>query len=473
MMQKALNLFNAALVTPTYYVFFTSSTIVTSAILFQGFKGTVTSIITVILGFLQICAGVVLLQLSKSAKDVPDAAVFKGDLDQVRTVAEQEEPESEPKADAIRGAAAIIRRMSQTRQRTEVQEAKRVHELRMKDQMEPIGENEQVEWDGLRRRKTVIDPTAKDLQRRKTLHPPLGMAHFPEEDGEDRPSTSDVFGSGGMHRGFFHSFRRHASSKFSARQNKSLSTGTPALSEPISPGRDDTPPTAQVLGAMEMDHVYGLPPSLRGGDNTADNAHFDPSTEYTGAHGKPIMWADSVETRPSESRSSTLAPPPPPHGGGAKRQFSFTNPFTRHKHDAPSPDPTDPHRPSSSSKFGIGSRSSSKEHSIPGLKSATEEERLGLVKGDSHTHDLQRSLPEYDEDDWQQVSDGSGRRAGNTNFPLIREDKESESSGRSSPDLNAPGIRQATDRDDDGWHARYETRGPGGSQGNRGGPAFI
>lgn len=102
-LQKALNIFNAALVTPTYYVFFTSSTIVTSAILFRGFAGSVQSIITVVLGFLQICAGVVLLQLSKSSKDVPDAAVFNGDLDQVRTVAEQEEPESEPKADAIRG----------------------------------------------------------------------------------------------------------------------------------------------------------------------------------------------------------------------------------------------------------------------------------------------------------------------------------------------------------------------------------
>ena len=61
------------------------------------------------MGFLQICAGVILLQLSKSAKDVPDAAVFKGDLDQVREVAEQEQPETEPKADAIRGTAAIIR----------------------------------------------------------------------------------------------------------------------------------------------------------------------------------------------------------------------------------------------------------------------------------------------------------------------------------------------------------------------------
>jgi hypothetical protein len=58
------------------------------------------------MGFLTICSGVVLLQLSKSAKDVPDTAVFSGDLDQIHTIAEQEQPETEPKADAIRGPAA-------------------------------------------------------------------------------------------------------------------------------------------------------------------------------------------------------------------------------------------------------------------------------------------------------------------------------------------------------------------------------
>ena len=53
------------------------------------------------MGFLVICSGVVLLQLSKSAKDVPDAAIFKGDLDQVREVAEQEASKSEPKAEDV------------------------------------------------------------------------------------------------------------------------------------------------------------------------------------------------------------------------------------------------------------------------------------------------------------------------------------------------------------------------------------
>src|SRR5271154_3269401 len=185
--QKALNIFNAALVTPTYYVFFTSATIVTSAIFFQGFKGTPIGITTVIMGFLQICAGVVLLQLSKSAKDVPDAAVFKGDLDQVREVAEQEQPETEPKADAIRAGASIVRRFSLTRQRMEQEEARRLRQDTLRDHLESLAENEIVEWDGLRRRKTVIlNPEFGPPVRRKTIHPPLGMSRFPDPTEEEQ-----------------------------------------------------------------------------------------------------------------------------------------------------------------------------------------------------------------------------------------------------------------------------------------------
>jgi hypothetical protein len=110
------------LVTPTYYVFFTSATIVSSAILFRGFKGTAISITTVVMGFLVICVGVVLLQLAKSSKDVPDTAVFKGEFDEVRTIAEQKEPEYEPRADTIRGGAAIVRAMSRTRTKRQAED---------------------------------------------------------------------------------------------------------------------------------------------------------------------------------------------------------------------------------------------------------------------------------------------------------------------------------------------------------------
>ena len=425
------------------------------------------SIITVVLGFLQICAGVVLLQLSKSAKDVPDAAVFKGDLDQVRTVAEQEEPESEPKADAIRGTAGILRTMSQARKKNEMAEAKRVHEDRMKDQMEPIGEDVQVEWDGLRRRKTTISSQGS-VERRKTLHPPLGMSAFPdaEEIEEVRPDTGGS--GGGFNGGFMNSFRRNASSKFT-RQNKSLSTGTPALPQPP---RDENPPTDQVLTAMEMDHVYGLPPSLRqtGVDGASDpSGRFGSPTEYTGAGGKPITWAESVESRPSSSRHS-IAPTPPPHS--AKRQFSFQNPFHRHKPDAPTSYDSAHYRPSS--RLGIGSRGSSKEHAIPNIKSATEEERLGLVKGDSKNtlaspdfSEEPESTEPSDEDEWQLEGRPRGT-VGLGRVPYIEEEKESES-GRSTPAV-VPGYPRRNEKD---WEDSH--RPPGGSGAGAGGNkgAFI
>ncbi|KAG8813099.1 hypothetical protein FRC17_001679 [Serendipita sp. 399] len=64
-LNKALALFNTALVTPTYYVLFTSATLVTSIILFQGLKAPVPTIITLVMGFITICLGITLLQMSK------------------------------------------------------------------------------------------------------------------------------------------------------------------------------------------------------------------------------------------------------------------------------------------------------------------------------------------------------------------------------------------------------------------------
>ncbi|KAA8898443.1 magnesium transporter NIPA-domain-containing protein [Sphaerosporella brunnea] len=184
-LNKALNIFNAALVTPTYYVIFTSATIVTSAILFRGFKGTPASITTVVMGFLQICSGVVLLQLSKSSKNVPDTEIFRGDLDQIKTVAEQTEPESEPKADAIRGTAAIIRRISVARRTAEADEARKIHEERMRDLHTPMsGTDSMVEWDGVRRRVTWAGSNGRPSRRNTLsgLHPPFSMDKIPDEE---------------------------------------------------------------------------------------------------------------------------------------------------------------------------------------------------------------------------------------------------------------------------------------------------
>lgn len=364
--QKALNLFNAALVTPTYYVYFTSTTIITAAILFQGFKGTVESIVTVVLGFLTICSGVVLLQLSKSAKDVPDAAVFTGDLDQIQTIAEQEQPETEPKADAIRGTAAIVRRISRSRSKMEVDELKRLHEEKIAESMEPIHEDgapPQYEWDGLRRRRTMT-PRARALTSPSNTHgpfsppgqhdrpatstpahPPLGMSRFPtdeELEQHDQDDRNTLFSSiAGTIRGRARTNATMpayglAESDFADKPRSPLHPVP--LTEIAVPEQKPDDEAGAYYGPTR-EHVY-----LR---------HQD--TSYRGAAG------GSAPSLRSPSPGQSLAPTPPPHG--ARRQFSFQNVFRR-------------------------------------AQAPTEEESVGLVKDDHEG----KSGPSYGQDD-----DGSKR----------------------------------------------------------------
>lgn len=321
--------------------------------LFQGFNGTPIEITTVVMGFMQICSGVVLLQLSKSAKDVPDAAVFKGDLDQVRTVAEQEEPEYEPRADSIRGGAALLRSISKMRQSKQMQEIGRLRE----EHMAPISENEQVEFDGLRRRRTILAPgefpSSPGVNRRKTIHPPLGMSHFPteEEPAEDED----------MHPGFFRPRKKrdHSSTVTADTTNVPLS---PVKGGSVTIVEDTTFSQQQQL----QPDVYGLPSSLHRQD-----------TAYKGASFAGQGQTQHIQFAPNAGPSSP-PPPPPPHKEAAKRQFSFHNPF----HRTSSPNPASSSRPVSRGALSFATRrSTSNRHG--GEDRNTEEERLGLVKGDS------------------------------------------------------------------------------------------
>ncbi|CAN8101915.1 unnamed protein product [Discula destructiva] len=397
-LNKALNLFNAAMVTPTYYVYFTSTTIITSAVLFQGFKGTVTSIVTVVLGFLTICSGVVLLQLSKSAKDVPDAAVFAGDLDQIHVIAEQEQSETEPKADAIRGAAAIVRRLSTTREKMEVEELKRLRQEKEISRLESVSEDgvPQYEWDGLRRRRTTLGSqrgrsittpvgapgTPFSIPPTNSPRPPLGMSHFPTDQElaeADRPFSA------GLTRAFG-TIRSRASSLLPGHPDYRASTADTANAPPdSSSGRMQSPmhpvqltdiavPPQHTGGSLSQSHKWGIPPG---------QTSYDPHSP-----SKHIQFGG--ETR--HVLSDSLAPTPPPHGAPgqqtAKRQFSFQNVFKKHRdHDS-----TDD-RPSSARS--TGRPISSRGYSAPHAKTASEEERLGLVHGDSVAQQVMRSLPSY------------------------------------------------------------------------------
>ncbi|WDK16887.1 hypothetical protein CGRA01v4_08170 [Colletotrichum graminicola] len=423
-LNKALNLFNAALVTPTYYVYFTSTTIITSAVLFRGFKGTPTAIITVVNGFLTICAGVVLLQLSKSAKDVPDTAVFSGDLNQIQTIAEQEQPETEPKADAIRGAAAIVRRLSSARQKMEEEEFRRLHEEKLRESLEPVSEDGQpmYEWDGLRRRRTM---TVGSRSTRGTIispypvphsgvpltpavippitpqaHPPLGMSHFPTEEEmaeHDRPTTPGMLSS------IAGTIRERARSVLSTHQPQFQD---PRIQSPMHP----VPLTEIAVSTLKSDgdqdpyygksseHVYGLPADSQG------------DFEYIGAGGVSDQRGASRGSALSGA-SSHLAPTPPPHS--ARRQFSFTNVFKRHHADAPHQEGEEPSHIRPTSRYGLGSRG----YSSPRVKNATEEERLGLVKGDSHSMPPLRRYDADEEDEEDPYIDDKIRRVESSPSP--------------------------------------------------------
>ncbi|KKZ66535.1 hypothetical protein EMCG_01132 [[Emmonsia] crescens] len=385
-LNKALNIFNAALVTPTYYVFFTSATIITSAILFQGFKGTAISITTIVMGFLQICSGVVLLQLSKSAKDVPDAAIFKGDLDQMREVAEQEQPETEPKADAIRGTAAIIRRISGARQKMEEAEARRYYEERRLDELEPPREGEVIEWDGLRRRRTIIgeSPLSTPSRRTTNRHPPLGMSKFPDfvddELPQHRPST-----------------RGSNKSSFFARSRTSSGLHPNWRPNHSSQGMHDPMPPALTTIASETDGKDG---SRSGMAEARPSGSLAEAFQHNPEHRRnrsgtvqTVQWANSVKSggtsNPhSPARSSTL--PPQALQNTSHRQFSFHHFFNRRMSNEPPPNgggnmsenPTSP----VNRLFGFGhlsSRNHQNEQKRGMMRDGTEEETLGLVTGDN------------------------------------------------------------------------------------------
>ncbi|KAI0860025.1 magnesium transporter NIPA-domain-containing protein [Xylaria cubensis] len=388
-LNKALNIFNAAMVTPTYYVYFTSTTIITSAVLFRGFKGTAIQIITVVFGFLTICSGVVLLQLSKSAKDVPDTAVFAGDLDQIQTIAEQEQPETEPKADALRGTAAILRRISNARTKMEHEEFKRLQEEKEMERLATVsedGQSQQFEWDGLRRRRTTVSSTRSRPftapSPAQTPHPPLGRTRLLSDEELDelereRQMSPGVLSSiAGTIRQRTRSVLHRPDLPHQERHDDGESVYPVPLTQITVPNQkyDDE---AGVYG-------YGLP---------ADSH----KTEYGGAASisssdRHIQFIESP--RPGGSTTSLAAPTPPPHGEerhSARRQFSFQNVFRRHQADRVQ-DQALPPMHEHPLRQGMRARG----HSDRGVKvkNATEEERLGLVQGDSRS---MPALPRYEE----------------------------------------------------------------------------
>ena len=370
-----------------------------SAVLFQGFHGSAIQMVDVVVGFLIICAGVILLQLAKSSKDVPDAAVFKGDLDQVRTVAEQEESEYDPRADTIRGGAGIVRAMSRIRTQKQVQEARRLRE----ESLAPVNEGEEFEWDGLRRRKTVSSGSGQgSVKRTKTVHPPLGMTHFPDDISE--PDAD-------MHPGFFGRIGRKSHTTLGSQNRKREGRS------PVPLGNMDS--ASNKLDPDPNQHTYGLPPSLQ-------KPTFS-DTEYRGAgsDGHIHFANDTYSSDMPPSRGSLAPPQPPPHaagstGDGTKRTFSFQDVFHRKRSESREAN----NRPTSRGALSFISGHSDRTHQYPGTSGATEEERLGLVFGDSTNSNS--NSPEQQQRRQQQRQSQSHQQSQHSPRPVVEEAEEDD-----------------------------------------------
>lgn len=114
-LNKALALFNTAMVTPTYYVIFSFCSMVTTVVLFKGLKASASQIITIVMAFLVICVGITILQMSKvdptEFKNLDRRSTILLQAARKRTEAVEEKSVTsaeDPGIDALRGSFGTI-----------------------------------------------------------------------------------------------------------------------------------------------------------------------------------------------------------------------------------------------------------------------------------------------------------------------------------------------------------------------------
>lgn len=363
-----------------------------------------------------ICSGVVLLQLSKSAKDVPDSAVFAGDLDQIQTIAEQPQPETEPKADAIRGAAAIVRRLSSARQKMEMEELKRLHEERLQETLEPVSENgvPTYEWDGLRRRRTGTLNSSRSRPGTSpgppflsppTPHPPLGWSHFPTEEElaeANRPVSPALSSLVGTIRSRARSVLLPGHPDYKAGPNPSIRVHSPL--QPV----QLTSVSVAGTNPEPYEGAAGVHTPRRNRAGTMETGGSVSSSKRVQFGEQQLQQEGNTEFAAGSSRNNNNQPPPTPPQHSARRQFSFQNIFRRNQahHEGSGHDGALEGAGGGPNRAGLSSRG----YSAPQVSGSTEEERLGLVKDRSRASksvpSLQRFLENDDEDDDEELEDG-------------------------------------------------------------------
>ncbi|KAG6824908.1 hypothetical protein H0H92_005438 [Tricholoma furcatifolium] len=211
-LNKALALFNTAMVTPTYYVIFTFFSMVTTIVgsneisvktglilaaqvLFQGLKSSVSGILTLVMGFLVICVGIVILQMSKvdpvqlSRLDRRSTILLQAARSNTEAIEEKDALGVEdPGMDALRGSFGTFGSIIRARSARRMSQSSSVHHIR------PVGSNAPYVRDSAPRpwshssfNPPHLDDHPSGLQRHQLYDAPMPSG--------DIHSTSSVHGS--------------------------------------------------------------------------------------------------------------------------------------------------------------------------------------------------------------------------------------------------------------------------------------
>jgi drug/metabolite transporter (DMT)-like permease len=308
-LNMALALFNTAMVTPTYYVIFTFFTLVTSIILYQGLKAPVVDIITIVMGFFVICAGIIILQMSKvdpqSLKKLDRKSTILLEASRRNTELTEKSISGieDPGMDALRGTFGAVGSIVRARS------AKRM------SQMSSVGGSTTGARYGQRHgtgHQQLLSTHGLDhLPRHQLYDAPVPRLNNPPPLPEDASERISMFSSVAQ-------------------------PGTPNFPPPNSPG-DPKKPRGQSIKFDPKDkmHFYpspGLPGHVR---HDSQPSHLppipasDPSSESSTERGDPFEAPMTGSFPPPHHRSTGSGPSSPVTAPPATRpRASYLDPFS-------------------------------------------------------------------------------------------------------------------------------------------------
>jgi drug/metabolite transporter (DMT)-like permease len=280
----ALALFNTAMVTPTYYVIFTFFTMVTTIVLFQGLQSSAAQIITLVMGFLVICVGITILQLSKinptnlSTKlDRRSTILLQAARSQTERMGTDEEKDltgiEDPGIDALRGSFGTVGSIIRARSARRISQSSRTSKY------------------GRGRSTTVYDP-------------PLSWA-----SDQARAGSSDIQGLPMSDP--FSGLKRHQLYDAPVPHDDTSSTLSMVLN-PTSP----RPKTTIKFGSQDVVHQYNPPGT---GDNRATHEHRAANNSSPGPRSPafpPTAHSQSGSQQPIQEPQIPKLPPPEPPAEG-------------------------------------------------------------------------------------------------------------------------------------------------------------